>query len=60
MTVSPDCGLWDMHSDLDVILFRKFISDFTEHIENQTCFDKEPRGNVNAVNHGLQIPMTLG
>lgn len=48
-----------VHSDPDLIFFRKFTGDFTEYVSDQTCFDKEPRGKVDAVNGTLQFPKTL-
>lgn len=49
-----------VHSDPDLILSRKFISDFSEYVADQICFDKEPRGTVNAVNDRLQVSETYG
>lgn len=46
------------HSYPDLILFRKFIGDFAEYSADQICFDKEPKGNVNAMNDKLQLSKT--
>lgn len=46
------------HSYPDLMLFRKFIGDTAEHIADQICFDKEPKGNVSAMNDKLQLSKT--